>query len=519
MEVDCKKLDLEKIGAFSTFFLDYINKIDSLKPFYGAYPEIANFKEIIDKKTFIGFKRQNLVAELHKQYEGLSDKPDLDILLEENTFTVTTGHQLNIFTGPLYIIFKIVTAINLAKKLKETYPNYNFVPVYWMATEDHDLEEIQSFKAFGQKYKWKTDQTGAVGRMQTDGLPEIASQLGTDASFFKEAYGKGSTLANAVRDYMHHLFGAYGLVTLDADSRVLKSQFQSVMKDDLLNSTAYGLVNKRTAEIENIGYKTQITPREINFFYLDKDLRERIVKTESGFEVLNTDLTFSESEMESIIINEPEKLSPNVVLRPLYQEWILPNLAYIGGPSEVPYWLQLKPVFEHYKEAFPALLPRNFGLILDARSKKNLDNLNLGLEDIFKPTDDLKKQFVQANSKMELELNKELDVLHEIYSGIKQKADSLDITLGRTTEAFETKSIALIKKLEKRLIRAEKRNHSEAMNKIEQVRELLCPGGGLQERKDNMLNFYPLDNQFIERLLEAFDPLDYSFNVILTEAN
>jgi bacillithiol biosynthesis cysteine-adding enzyme BshC len=515
VKVDCKKVDLEKIGAFPKFFLDYINKIDSLKPFYGAYPEIANFREIIDKKTFTGSKREKLVAELEKQYEGLSFKPDLDILLKENTFTVTTGHQLNIFTGPLYIIFKIVTAINLAKKLKNTYPNYNFVPVYWMASEDHDLEEIQSFRAFGRKYKWKTDQTGAVGRMKPDGLAEIGDQLGKEASFFKDAYAKNSTLANAVRDYMHHLFGTYGLVTIDADSRLLKSQFQSVMKDDLLNNTAYGLVNERTSQIENLGYKTQISPREINFFYLDKNLRERIVKTESGFEVLHTDLTFSQSQMEDIIINEPEKLSPNVVLRPLYEEWILPNLAYIGGPSEVPYWLQLKPVFEHYKEAFPALLPRNFGLILDAKSKENLDKLNFSLEDIFKPTDDLKKEYVKANSQMELDLNKELDVLNEIYSSIKQKADSLDITLGRTTEAFETKSIDLIKKLEKRLIRAEKRNHSEAMTKIEQIREHLCPGGGLQERKDNMLNFYSLDNLFIEQLLEAFDPLNYSFNVIL----
>jgi bacillithiol biosynthesis cysteine-adding enzyme BshC len=514
VETDCQKLPLDEIGAFSTFFLDYINKSKNLKPFYSEYPAIENFKNLIAKKSFNSVKRQNLVNELHKQYAKIDNKPDIDILNDKNTFTVTTGHQLNILTGPLYIIFKIVTVINLAKKLKEAYPDYNFVPVYWMATEDHDLEEIQSFRAFGEKRKWETTQTGAVGRMNTAGLAEIASKLGKDASFFKDAYANSDNLGDAVRQYMHHLFGTYDLITLDADSRVLKSQFQEVMEDDIFNRTSFDLVNDRTAEIEALGYKTQISPREINFFYLDEGLRERITQTEKGFEVLNTDLVFTKSEMQSVIENEPEKISPNVVLRPLYEEWILPNLAYIGGPSEVPYWLQLKPIFEHYKEAFPALMPRNFGLLLDARSSKSLEKLGLGLADIFKTTDSLKAIYVKSHSEKELELSKELAELEKMYAGIIAKAKGIDITLARTSEAFKVKSVSLLNTLEKKLIRSEKRNHTEAMIKIEKLREHLCPGGGLQERKDNMLNFYTEENGLIETLLEAFDPLDYRFNVV-----
>jgi bacillithiol synthase len=514
VEVDCQKLPLEKIGAFSSFFLDYIKKVDALKPFYGQFPEIDNFKSIIENKNFSNAKRQVLVKELHKQYEGIENKPDLDLLLDVNTFTVTTGHQLNIFTGPLYIIFKIVTTINLAKKLKEAYPMYNFVPLYWMATEDHDLEEIQSFRGFGQKHKWDTKQTGAVGRMNTEGLAEIAKTLGRSSHFFEEAYSNSQTLGVAVLKYMHHLFGEYGLVTLDADSRALKAQFASVMVDDIFQNTAFDLVNKRTEQIENLGYKTQISPREINFFYLDDSVRERIVKANDRFEVLNTDLAFSEDEMKSIIENEPEKISPNVVLRPLYEEWILPNLAYIGGPSEVPYWLQLKPVFEHYKEAFPALMPRNFGLLLDDRSSKSLEKLGFSIADIFKTTDSLKAVYVKSHSDKELELTEELAQLEKMYTGIIAKANSIDITLARTSEAFKVKSVALLNTLEKKLIRSEKRNYTEAMTKIEKLKEHLCPGGGLQERKDNMLNFYTEENGLIETLLEAFDPLDYRFNVV-----
>lgn len=514
METDCQKLHLDEIGAFSTFFLDYINKSENLKPFYSEFPAIENFKSLISNKSFNSTKRQNLVSELHKQYAKIDKKPDIDILNDNNTFTVTTGHQLNIFTGPLYIIFKIVTVINLAKKLKEAYPDYNFVPLYWMATEDHDLEEIQSFRAFGEKRKWETTQTGAVGRMNTNGLAEIAAKLGKDAALFKQAYANNETLGDAVRQYMHHLFGKYDLITLDADSRVLKSQFQEVMADDIFNQTAFDLVNSRTAEIEALGYKTQISPREINFFYLDEGVRERITKTEKGFEILNTDLVFTKPEMQSIITNEPEKISPNVVLRPLYEEWILPNLAYIGGPSEVPYWLQLKPIFDHYKEAFPALMPRNFGLLLDERSNKSLNKLGFIIADIFKATDTLKAQYVKSHSEKELELTEELARLEKMYAGIIAKAKSIDITLARTSEAFKVKSVSLINTLEKKLIRSEKRNHTEAMIKIEKLREHLCPGGGLQERKDNMLNFYTEDNGLIEALLEAFDPLDYQFNVV-----
>ncbi|WP_341226222.1 bacillithiol biosynthesis cysteine-adding enzyme BshC [uncultured Arcticibacterium sp.] len=514
MEPGCQKLPLEKIGAFSQLFLDYINQEEALKPFYNQYPSIGNFKNLIKDKSFNSQKRENLVSELHNQYANIENKPNIDILLEPNTYTVTTGHQLNIFTGPLYIIFKIITVINLAKKLKEAYPDSNFVPVYWMATEDHDLEEIQVCRAFGQKRKWATAQTGAVGRMTTEGLPELAAQLGKGAEFFKEAYQNSEKLGDAVRQYMHHLFGEYDLITLDADSRALKSQFASVMKDDIFNNTAFGLVNERTATIDALGYKTQISPREINFFYLEDSLRERLVKTDAGFDVFNTDIKFSKEEILAIIENEPEKLSPNVVLRPLYEEWILPNLAYIGGPSEVPYWLQLKPVFDFYKEAFPALMPRNFGLLLDERSAQSLEKLNFGLEDIFKTTDSLKAQYVKRESEKELSLQKELESLQTIYADVLKKADEIDITLSRTTKAFETKSVDMLERLEKKLLRAEKRNYSEALSKIEKLREHLCPAGGLQERKDNMLNFYGEGNDLIEKLIASFDPLDYQFNVI-----
>lgn len=514
MEPGCQKLSLEQTGAFSDLFLDYITEKDSLKPFYSQYPKIENFKKLIEEKSFSDSKRKVLVSELEKQYEYISYAPDFDLLRDSKTFTVTTGHQLNIFTGPLYIVFKIVTIINLAKSLKAAYPEYNFIPVYWMASEDHDLEEIQYMNAFGKKYWWETNQTGAVGPMATSGLSEIAAQLGKAAEVFQKAYSENRTLANAVRAYMHSLFGQYGLITIDANTRSFKAEFKEIIKDDLLKNTSFDLVTKRTDNLESLGYKTQISPREINFFYLSEGKRERIIQEGEQYQVLNTDLSFSKSEILELVEQQPELFSPNVVLRPLYEEVILPNLAYIGGPSEVPYWLQLKPIFDFYQVAFPALMPRNFGALINKNISDDCFKLSVRLEDLFKPSHTLQNGYAHKQSELDLDLTRQIEEMKTLFSQIRSKTDGIDKTLSRTTSAFETKTIDLIEKLEKKILRAEKRKHSEGIAKLEKLKENLFPGGGLQERKENIIPFLEQRPDLIELLINTFDPLDYRFNLI-----
>jgi uncharacterized protein YllA (UPF0747 family) len=145
VDSNCTKIDLSETGLFPRLLTDFLDQKDSLRDFYNEFSDEEGFYNMIHKKKFSDENRSVLVKSLQSQYAGSSYVPQLDILLDKNTFTVTTGHQLNIFTGPLYIIYKIVTTINLAKKLKNSFPEYNFVPVYWMATEDHDFEEISSF--------------------------------------------------------------------------------------------------------------------------------------------------------------------------------------------------------------------------------------------------------------------------------------------------------------------------------------------------------------------------------------
>jgi bacillithiol synthase len=510
-----QSLPLSVTGAFPTLFLDYIAQKDSLKPFYGYFPTIDNFEKQIQEKTFDTAKRKTLVQSLERQYKSIKIKPDISKLLNDNTFTVTTGHQLNIFTGPLYVIYKIVTAINLAKALKEKYPHYDFVPVYWMATEDHDFEEISSFNLFGKKYNWQTQQHGAVGRMNPRELGGALKILPEKVPVFEKAYLKNNTLAGAVRCYMNDLFGSEGLVCIDGDDADLKRQFLPIIEDELINQRTFEIVKKTTADIEALGYHTQISPREINLFYLDEQLRERIVGGGAEFKIQNSELKFNEETILQTAHSNPKKMSPNVVLRPLYQEVILPNLAYIGGPSEVPYWLQLKGIFEHYQVPFPMLMPRNFALYVTEINQKKAEKLGFTIEELFEEDTKLKKRFVAQTTTETLTLDDEKNSFEQLFNAILAKAAAIDKSLEGTVNAEKTKLLSSLENLEKRIQKAEERNYESEINQLLGLKNKLFPNGGLQERYDNFLNFYLNDSQFLQKLLATFDPLDYRFNVLI----
>ncbi|MGE0590446.1 MAG: bacillithiol biosynthesis cysteine-adding enzyme BshC [Cyclobacteriaceae bacterium] len=515
-----QKLPFKDTKIFSPFFLDYISEKDSLKQFYGRFPSVKAFKEQIKDKeaNYPSASRQILTKVLTEQYKSLTTTEivsgNIAALGDKKTFTITTGHQLNIFTGPLYFIYKIVSVVNACKALSNAYPEYRFVPVYWMASEDHDFEEISYFKLNGTKYTWKTDQKGGVGRFDPKGLKEIIKELPGDVSIFEKAYSQHDKLSDAVRYYVNELFGEQGLVVIDADDRRLKNLFAAVIKDDLFNHSAKQTVEATNAALSNAGYSTQVYARDINFFYLDNQVRERLEVNSDRFTVLDSELSFSKKEIENLIETEPEKFSPNVILRPLYQEMILPNLAYFGGPAEVIYWLQLKGVFDHYKVTFPILMPRNFALVMDGPIARKFEKTGLSLVDLFEEKNYLFNDWVLKNTHHNLTLTKELNTVKALFTDIKSRALEIDKTLDQLIAAEGQKAQNSFEKIERKLLRAEKRLHSDKLRQIGEVKEALFPAGGLQERSDNFLNFYQSDSDFINKLLLAFDPFDFQFNVL-----
>ncbi len=511
------KLDFKQTKKFSSLFLDYVQGEPKLKDFFNRFPSVENFKSQIEQKQFSTDNRKILCQDLKRQYQGIQPDPSLEknlsLLSEANTYTITTGHQLNIFTGPLYFIYKIVTVINACKVLSKAYPDSNFVPVYWMASEDHDFAEINHFRLEGKKYQWDTDQTGAVGHFDTKSIESLVNEIPGLPDFFKQAYAE-NTLAEAVRNYVNHLFGEYGLVVIDANSKALKNLFKEVIKDDIFKNSAKEKVTKCSDDLAKLGHNPQVFPRDINFFYLEGNVRGRIEEEKGKFKVVDTSLEFSKEELLALIENSPEKFSPNVILRPLYQETILPNLAYVGGPGELAYWFQLMPMFENYKTSFPILLPRNFGMIIPDHLLRKIEKAQLTWIDLFEKKEEIQKRIALENASGEVLLNGQIDELMNLFSKIKEQAASIDQTLTAHVEAQGAKTKAKLETIEKKFIRAEKRKQSDRISQTDEILDYLFPNGGLQERTDNFLNFYLSNPNFIDNLLTDFDPFDFRFNIM-----
>ena len=455
--MDSACIDYKDTGYFSQTISDYLENIPELRSFYSHRPDMKGFADLLESKEVIA-NRHTLVNVLTKQYEqnGLSTAyhaqsvlKNIKLLQADDTYTITTGHQLNIFAGPLYFIYKIVTAIKLSRQLKEAFPDKNFVPVYWMASEDHDFAEINYTNIGGKKVHWWYEASGATGRINPETMRQALNQykgaLGIEkhaaelAEIVESAYTKFDKLADATRYLVNALFGQYGLVVIDADDHEFKQQFAPIMERDIIKQNSFKNISATNEQLHQLGVHIQVNPREINFFYLLDGLRERIVFENDSYRVLSSEISFSEAELKQEIKQYPERFSPNVVMRPLYQECILPNIAYIGGGAEVVYWLELKSNFDFYKVDFPILILRNSGLVIGKETASKIAKMELCPAELFKSTDDIKNNWVKKHSKHTLSLTEEWRELSSVFEKIKLRAHKIDSTLVPSTDAVQAR--------------------------------------------------------------------------------
>jgi len=523
-------IPFQKTGFFSQTMLDYLAKKEKINAFYNNYPDIDGFgKQIAEKKqSFTLATRTVLAKALQNQYTGfeVSEQTNnhINLLQQENTFTVTTGHQLNLFTGPLYFLYKIIATINLSEELKVKFPQENFVPVYWMATEDHDFEEINYFNFDGKKVQWNREDGGAVGRFSTDGLVTVfevfSKHLGNSKNakhlqqLFADAYLKHKNLAAATRYIANELFGKYGLVIVDGDDKELKELFVPYVKEEFTKQTSFKEVSKTITALEK-DYKIQVNPREINLFYLGENYRERIVLEDGIYKVNNTEITFSKEEIFAELDKNPTAFSPNVILRPLYQEVILPNLCYIGGGGEQAYWLELKDFFKAVNVPFPILLLRNSVQVISEKQQQKLDKLNISLEEIFLKQHDLLSKKVTENSDIKVDFSEKIAFLQQQFTDLKAVALKTDVSFIGAVNAQEKKQVKGLKNLEKRLLRAEKRRQQDLVERITFLQNELLPNQSLEERQRNFSEYYlAYGNSFIETLKKSLKPLQLEFTVL-----
>ncbi len=517
-----KRISYESTGSFSKLVIDYLDKDDKLKPFINDFPSIEAIKKQISRKEKQQVDRGALVQVLQEQYKQNDiDNPEVNSNIEkissEKTFTICTAHQPNIFTGYLYTIYKIVHAINLARECAQQIPGYDFVPVFFIGSEDNDIEEIGTINFKSKKYQWRPNETGACGRFSTESLVDIRDQIlalfGSSESEEKlkkqiiSAYDGKRTLTQATQHFLNSLFGSEGLLILDADDSILKQNFKSIVNDELVNQTSNKLViehNKLLAE----HYKIQVDPRELNLFYLKGNIRERIEKKVQKWSVINTEIEIKPELAET----HPELFSPNVILRPLYQETILPNVAFVGGGSEIAYWCELKSLFDHYSLPFPILFVRKSASIVSEKIFKKIEKL--GFEESFKPLENaLKEKSLEHGAYVELLEN--LAKLQSDYKTTLASAKEINPSLAVSADAHLAKILKTHERIKTKYRSHIKREFEDLSNQKIEISDALFPDGQMQERNENyleLLSIWKMD--IIPVLLNNLNPLDTSYYLI-----
>ncbi|MBP6334072.1 MAG: bacillithiol biosynthesis cysteine-adding enzyme BshC [Bacteroidia bacterium] len=517
---------LSDLKLFDKLILDYLTKSIKTPDLTSFAPDLDGLIQNLASGKKAGIDRHLLVTVLKEQYsyiESSTEKDEvfeqIDLLEKEDTFTVCTGHQLNLFSGPLYTILKIITTINSAKELSRK-SGKKVIPIYWLASEDHDIEEINHVFVHNQKYVWSTTWHGPSGRVSCEGIQEVISVLRTkygNAEFGNEvfdlletSYQSNFTLAQATRRLLHKLFGHHGLIILDADDVRLKKTFIPHMLNDALHNIAEKKVTETTDKL-SAHYKIQVHPRKVNLFYLYGDKRERIEVVGDGLTAVGTEITWTKKSFEEEVTLHPDRFSPNVVLRPLYQETILPNIAMIGGPAEIAYWLELRAFFQISKVAFPVLLLRNSAMFLDEPSLIRMKKLKIGIEKLFLSVDVWIRDYISASPDSTFSIEEKLQNIDQIFQSLGNDADKIDHTLKSTIEAEQHRIRKSMKGIEEKLLRSLKRKNETEINQIYKLHEKLFPFEKLQERTENILPFLlKYGFNFIDELIKELEPFKNS---------
>jgi len=493
----------EEFALSSQLIRDLIDEKVDVKPFVRDYFSKANLLSSLNQRRFGDESRQVLVDVLTDQNNQIKlsakTKDNIASLKSDRTFTITTGHQLNMATGPLYTIYKIVEVINWTEQLNAELGEHHFVPVFWMATEDHDFEEINHINLFGQKIEWIHDgvEKTVVGRLNTssttDFVSSILEKFGNEDLRAKieqilDVYLKGQTLAEANRELINNLFGEYGLVIIDGDDSRLKKQFSSVLKAEIESGTTYEKVTEFNTLLSESNYHNQVFVRNCNLFYIHKNgLRERIEKVGDSYKI--GEVNYSTEKLLSMVETQPEEFSPNALLRPVFQEVVLPNLAYIGGGGEIAYWLQLKGVFEALSIDFPLLKVRDSVVLVDKKNREILNGFGYSVLDLKMEQTALLKDFVTKNATEPVDLAAEKTDLDLIRTKILNKTSKIDKGVEHFIEGEFQRILNQFEKMEKKFIQAEKKNNEKAIRQLERLQHNFFPNNGFQERHNNIISY------------------------------
>jgi bacillithiol biosynthesis cysteine-adding enzyme BshC len=444
----------------------------------------------------------------------------IERLKDDKTFTICVGHQLCLLGGPSFIWVKLLQLCKMARSLNENQSEFHFVPVFWMASEDHDIREISSVTLGGKDFVWHTSQQGAAGSLSVSGIEDVIRDI---ALSFPHLEGSGmlevlrqsyqcNTLAQAYRRMIHLLAGHLGVVVVDGNDPMLKSMFLSTMWKEIESAFCSESMKLRIEEMKSWGHQNVVAPRDCCLFYLQPNYRSRIVRQSNhSFKTADGKQSWSKEEILAEAKSFPERFSPNVLLRPLYQESILPNVLYLAGPAELTYWLQLKDTFAAADVSFPLLHLRSGLTIIPPGLLKHMRKWNLSLPLLSESTDVVLNAIIRIDTDT---LATEEEVIRRTWQTIMEKALAADVTLKASAEAELQRALNSIRSIEGKMIRAEKRKNDELSRAVIKLKDVLFPKGNYQERVEGLLHFEPVEIKLFETLMHHIDPWDSSMMVI-----
>ncbi|NUM32171.1 MAG: bacillithiol biosynthesis cysteine-adding enzyme BshC [Bacteroidetes bacterium] len=508
-----KSIDICATDYLSKTTKDYLLGVNN-QNIFPPKPTLELVYENSLNRKFSKKQRIKLVEILLRQYENhkINLNPNSQVyknikLLEKSkTFTFTSGQQIHIFLGPLFFLYKIKSLLSLTVNFNNKYSKTQAVPVFWMATEDHDFEEIRKVKLYGKEYFWDSKQGDAVGRILCKGLPELISTIEERAdknlhnkqmfSMLRKHYTPEKTLAEATRAILHEIFETNGLIIINPDDTEFKKIALDSFEKEITNDIIFTNAKLQHETLKKNGYKPVLNPQKTNYFWLENCKRLKIKENqEDAFEIDGEKkLTLSE------IIKTPEKLSPNVLSRAIYQETILPNLVYLAGSTEIDYWLLLKSTFEKMKLPYPVLFLRDSAIILSEKTYSDINKLKLEPEDMLKNINELSKICSKEIYNSTLELEEEIKNIYKKIEIIKSKMTDLGYEKAKIEQNIKglESAISKIKNLiqnDENILKSVSSN-----NKLKKIKERFF--SSKQERNDFAIE-YP-------ELFEEINLLDFN---------
>ncbi len=538
------EISFTELPEQSKLFTDYVYDFEKVRQYYNV--DFSNDEELRNhfSKVLASFnpRRKEIVELLRRQNSRLNNSADYETLLQtlnkDNALAVVTGQQVGLFCGPLYTLFKAISAIKLAKELKERFAEFEFVPLFWLEGDDHDLNESNHIHLLNSASdvvrveaiftNGEDENLQPLSEIKFDAsIEQVFQQVDAllPASDFKSGmmqmltayYREGESYSAAFARTLTKVIGKVGLLVIDpydaAAKQILKPVFEKELQSYPRTSEE---VIKRSAELEE-NYHVQVKPRVINMFYIEDGMRRGLEPIGGGFSLRGTKRKLMPEQVRTILETKPESFSPNVVLRPLCQDYILPTAGYVAGPSEIAYFAQLKGVYQHFGIEMPPLFPRAAATILERRVKKVMEKYQLTMSDAFADLEVvMKKALTSANPEnIPGEFEKTTEEIKKAIDRLDPLIVRVDPTLKGTMDATISRVLHHLQHLEEKTTTAYRKKNEQVLQQTRKFQQSIFPNRELQERVLNFTYFYnKYGEEFIDLLLRELPPYAKSHSVI-----